>query len=74
MPLSHTRVWCGVFAQKGEFCGAGTVEIAAKLADLQFNKRAKAVANVLEDDVGSSIRFYTRPHVCEKGNRRRKEQ
>ena len=41
----------------GRICGAGTVEIAANLAVLQFNNRAKAVAKVLEE-MGCSARFY----------------
>ena len=58
MPTSHRRVLCGVFCPtREEFCGAGIVEIAANLAVLQFNNRAKAVAKVVEE-MGCSTRFY----------------
>ena len=37
-----------------EFCGAGTAQIVANPAVLQFNNRTKAVAKVMEDMVFST--------------------
>ena len=49
MPTRHTTVMWS-YCPKDRFCGAGTVEITANLAVLQFNNGANAV--------GCSVGFY----------------
>ena len=53
-----------------EFCGRGTVEIAANLAVLQFNNGAKAMAKLLEE-IGCSTRFYMEAACVWKGKQKK---